>query len=174
MIRRPPRSALFPYTTLFRSHRRALVADQEGAEVARTVAALASGRADRDVIAGRELQGGRSHVGKALARPVALRAVAGDVHVVHRRDAVVIGVGMTQRAVAAVGHRQRNMIARQVGGALEARGVEGTGRALTGRHGHRAVGLARRTHLGARRAGPAEPRLMTTRTRCRTDGAVYH
>src|SRR5438874_4883174 len=29
MIRRPPRSTLFPYTTLFRSHRRALVdADQ--------------------------------------------------------------------------------------------------------------------------------------------------
>src|SRR5258708_12457468 len=60
MIRRPPRSALFPYTTLFRSHRRALVADQEGAEVARTVAALASGRADRDVIARRERPGGPS------------------------------------------------------------------------------------------------------------------
>src|SRR5260221_7494936 len=99
MIRRPPRSTLFPYTTLFRS----------GGEVARTVATLAARRADRDVIARRELQGGRSHVRKALARAMALRAVAGDVHVVHGRDAVVIGVGMTQRAVAAVGGRQRDV-----------------------------------------------------------------
>src|SRR3989475_10593656 len=29
MIRRPPRSTLFPYTTLFRSRRRAIVAEQE-------------------------------------------------------------------------------------------------------------------------------------------------
>src|SRR3712207_8474839 len=29
MIRRPPRSTLFPYTTLFRSHRRAAEADDD-------------------------------------------------------------------------------------------------------------------------------------------------
>src|SRR5258706_3600785 len=68
---------------------------------------------------------------------------------------------MTQRAVAAVGGRQRDVVAGQVSGALEARGVEVTGRALPGRHVHRAIGLEGRTDLGARRARPAEPRLMT-------------
>src|SRR3712207_9486781 len=34
MIRRPPRSTLFPYTTLFRSGRRALALDQVALEVA--------------------------------------------------------------------------------------------------------------------------------------------
>src|SRR3712207_8616314 len=33
MIRRPPRSTLFPYTTLFRSHDAALVGDVERGEV---------------------------------------------------------------------------------------------------------------------------------------------
>src|SRR3712207_6916697 len=32
MIRRPPRSTLFPYTTLFRSHLKALVKLQKGAQ----------------------------------------------------------------------------------------------------------------------------------------------
>src|SRR3989454_4552570 len=31
MIRRPPRSTLFPYTTLFRSHRRGKPGDRDGA-----------------------------------------------------------------------------------------------------------------------------------------------
>jgi len=50
-------------------HRRALVGDQEGGEVARRVAGLATGRADRDVIAGRELEGGGAMLAKLLPAP---------------------------------------------------------------------------------------------------------
>src|SRR3989442_10385759 len=37
MIRRPPRSTLFPYTTLFRSHQQAVDAGAEDGRVARDV-----------------------------------------------------------------------------------------------------------------------------------------
>ena len=77
-----------------------------------------------------------------------LRAVAGDVHVVHDRDAVVTGVGMTQHATVVVRGRQRDVIARQVRGTLEARGVEVAGRAFPRDHVRRAVGLERRAHFG--------------------------
>src|SRR5258708_13367334 len=70
------------------------------------------------------------------------------------RDDLVTGVQTCavpiERAVAGGGDRQRDVIARQVGGALEARGVEVTGRALTGRHVHRAVGLERRDRQSTR------------------------
>ena len=50
MIRRPPRSTLFPYTTLFRSHLLAEVHDARRGVV----------RAEADGDAGREI--GRAHV----------------------------------------------------------------------------------------------------------------
>src|SRR2546427_8406947 len=40
MIRRPPRSTLFPYTTLFRSLRRGLVADVHGDDLRRAAGQL--------------------------------------------------------------------------------------------------------------------------------------
>src|SRR3712207_6970364 len=45
MIRRPPRSTLFPYTTLFRSATRGRVRDGGGGEVARRRAGRAEDRA---------------------------------------------------------------------------------------------------------------------------------
>src|SRR2546422_1407369 len=54
MIRRPPRSTLFPYTTLFRSHRRTTVLAQLGRELAEAAtsrnAALAILQAARKLI----------------------------------------------------------------------------------------------------------------------------
>src|SRR3712207_8110030 len=68
MIRRPPRSTLFPYTTLFRSHVRELLLDELGVRQ-RTAEHLAVERVlPRRVHA--EL--GRAHgaPGDAVARPV--------------------------------------------------------------------------------------------------------
>src|SRR5258707_5795777 len=52
MIRRPPRSTLFPYTTLFRSRRRRLGTARDGARHPspphRRTPVLADGRQDRD------------------------------------------------------------------------------------------------------------------------------
>src|SRR3712207_8014183 len=66
MIRRPPRSTLFPYTTLFRSHgvllhvlrhvdahHRVLVAEEELGERARQLGLPDAGRAEEDERAGR-------------------------------------------------------------------------------------------------------------------------
>src|SRR3712207_7144330 len=50
MIRRPPRSTLFPYTTLFRSWRPALEGASYGAELAEARAAMK--RQDRDAAEG--------------------------------------------------------------------------------------------------------------------------
>src|SRR5260370_10805741 len=91
MIRRPPRSTLFPYTTLFRSHRPgAVVIVGDGADRA---AAVAPGDAGR--VVGRVLVGARrwvarigegrhraANLGRAHGRPPAaparcLRARAG-------------------------------------------------------------------------------------------------
>src|SRR3712207_7377854 len=47
MIRRPPRSTLFPYTTLFRSHRRA-------AQGPRPARRGLLGRGERDLVQGRD------------------------------------------------------------------------------------------------------------------------
>src|SRR5690242_21631778 len=47
MIRRPPRSTLFPYTTLFRSGRAGLVARRLGAGPRRSTLGLREGRARR-------------------------------------------------------------------------------------------------------------------------------
>src|SRR5258705_11922051 len=46
MIRRPPRSTLFPYTTLFRSHHGQRI-DEESAEFGRLVFECRIGRADQ-------------------------------------------------------------------------------------------------------------------------------
>src|SRR3712207_7872677 len=59
MIRRPPRSTLFPYTTLFRSVTRLVLLEQQAADVLR----LALQRGAREVydreVRGRELLGDR-------------------------------------------------------------------------------------------------------------------
>src|SRR2546422_4177107 len=48
MIRRPPRSTLFPYTTLFRSQWEAARSHPEGVSAARALPAPAGGRAPPD------------------------------------------------------------------------------------------------------------------------------
>src|SRR5438067_9178696 len=54
MIRRPPRSTLFPYTTLFRSHH---VRAQPGGDGARLIAGRAVRLAERDTLSsGRALE----------------------------------------------------------------------------------------------------------------------
>src|SRR2546426_11829258 len=60
MIRRPPRSTLFPYTTLFRSHAR----DGPGEVAMHQVAVETDGL--EDLGAGVALQGGDSHLGHDL------------------------------------------------------------------------------------------------------------
>src|SRR5256885_16355047 len=65
MIRRPPRSTLFPYTTLFRSRRREHLADvaDRGEDALAAIAVLvAVPQLDRLVLAGR---GPRGHCGAA-------------------------------------------------------------------------------------------------------------
>src|SRR3989449_10662171 len=71
MIRRPPRSTLFPYTTLFRSRLRALaqVAEKEAQN------ALARSRRRRHVLVDRRQRGlrqedGKGEVARSLAPPV--------------------------------------------------------------------------------------------------------
>src|SRR3712207_8849463 len=56
MIRRPPRSTLFPYTTLFRSHAHDDVADPQ--------AALVGGRQRLDVLDHRAAVGAQVHLGR--------------------------------------------------------------------------------------------------------------
>src|SRR3712207_9590868 len=63
MIRRPPRSTLFPYTTLFRSALVTPLADRAGRALGTLVAGLA---------------GGADRTGRALRAAVAL--LDGDVH----------------------------------------------------------------------------------------------
>src|SRR5256885_8738981 len=72
MIRRPPRSTLFPYTTLFRSHA-SRVAQESGGEPCEPVAHRVRAEVHR-----RELHGG-DVAGVALASPGAhVRAVGGQ------------------------------------------------------------------------------------------------
>src|SRR3712207_7672833 len=51
MIRRPPRSTLFPYTTLFRSHARQLLELVEGADAVQVALAAAPDRQRRAPVA---------------------------------------------------------------------------------------------------------------------------
>src|SRR2546430_4869612 len=55
MIRRPPRSTLFPYTTLFRSQKAAAAAN--GAEAPGELAAAEAGRAEESAAAEEEAAG---------------------------------------------------------------------------------------------------------------------
>src|SRR5256885_8422070 len=54
MIRRPPRSTLFPYTTLFRSNSRALITDESvhsGQTLAKSISLLRkAGFAEEDIV----------------------------------------------------------------------------------------------------------------------------
>src|SRR3712207_7196773 len=66
MIRRPPRSTLFPYTTLFRSHaRKARRAPAEGVARERNRAA---GRRRKDVRVRAPAAGGRANAGEVGGR----------------------------------------------------------------------------------------------------------
>ncbi len=141
-------------------HRRALVGDHEGREHRGTVAALAGRGAERNVIGRWEHECRWRYICKTLARRVALHAVARDVQVVHDRQAVVARGRVAQRAVVVVRHRQRDVVARQIGGALEARGVEVTGRAFARDHVRSAIGLERRAHQGGWRSDPAHALLV--------------
>src|SRR5256885_9935456 len=74
MIRRPPRSTLFPYTTLFRSRRREHLADvaDRGEDALAAIAVLvAVPQLDRLVLAGR---GPRGHCGAADGAALELRS----------------------------------------------------------------------------------------------------
>src|SRR2546426_11731267 len=81
MIRRPPRSTLFPYTTLFRSHvRRRGVAQavERDDAVAHPLLAHAPAIAEPDVKRGAGRCPGRSAVGGALhAEPIFVGRVVG-------------------------------------------------------------------------------------------------
>src|SRR5215203_3402592 len=77
MIRRPPRSTLFPYTTLFRSHRPARRGDDRSRDPARSLA--------RDLDAARRADDARDR--KAAARPRhAPGRAARDGHLARRHD----------------------------------------------------------------------------------------
>src|SRR2546427_12427501 len=65
MIRRPPRSTLFPYTTLFRSRPVVFPSARIDGLLRDGVATAASGRSE-DVLAPRELGGGGSLRGRGL------------------------------------------------------------------------------------------------------------
>src|SRR3989454_9910719 len=81
MIRRPPRSTLFPYTTLFRSRRRARVrpAREARGELADAGGPARGPRLLRRIAARTESGGARSLArGWRLARPRARRAHRGD------------------------------------------------------------------------------------------------
>src|SRR3712207_6874803 len=80
MIRRPPRSTLFPYTTLFRSPRRRFSADDEGADRPRHCAEQ-SGRGLR---AGRG--GQRPRRGPAAVAERALSVGGCGAHVEDRKS----------------------------------------------------------------------------------------
>ena len=118
---------------------------------------------------GRLLQGRRSHIGKRQTVGVALRAVAGDIDVIHRVKAVIARRRMTQRAIAIVRGRQRNVVGRQIGRAFEARRIEVASAAFTAGDVRLAVGLERRTHL---RRGCARPQLARF-VAGRTSGGGY-
>src|SRR2546427_2313155 len=66
MIRRPPRSTLFPYTTLFRSHTRDNRASRRGGILGRTWRRLADQRGDPGVERG---GGHRRRRPRGAARP---------------------------------------------------------------------------------------------------------
>src|SRR2546429_8160761 len=80
MIRRPPRSTLFPYTTLFRSHRHVVGAvDGDGDELAGGAVGGHRGEAVGQALAGAELLDRGLAVGGGVA-PVA-RGVEGEAAV---------------------------------------------------------------------------------------------
>ena len=154
-------------------HRRGLVRDLERREVRRRMAGLTGGRAEGNVIARRHLERRWCHVREGEPRGVALRAIARDVHVIHRCDAVV-AAGVAQRTVAVVGGRQRYVIRRQIRRACEARRIEVAGTALAENDVRRSVRLVDRTHDNRRRADEALARFVASRTCCRGHGAVNH
>src|SRR3989441_419451 len=140
MIRRPPRSALFPYTTLFRSASVGRVAELGGREgVAlgvRVVGEDAGGRAVEDC--------DRAALGHGGA------VVVGDRRVVDRRDrnrdrgrAAALGVGHWWRARRAV---VTGLVGEGVGGGLAA--VVAVAEGAVGVEGHASVG--RVAELGGR------------------------
>src|SRR2546429_9715131 len=101
MIRRPPRSTLFPYTTLFRSRARELPEDPEPAR--RTDRGVRAGRLFPDPLAlSHDLQGARLlyHVARSVAA-----AGAGPPH----RRPVDLDSGLRSGAalVAPLVHRRR-------------------------------------------------------------------
>ncbi len=156
-------------------HRRTLVADREAREVAGTVAAVAGGGIKRDVIGRWHLEGRRRHVGKAAVGCVTRGAgCTADDSVIHR----VTGVVRAVRMAGAAGRRraigQRDMIAGQVGGALEAGGVEVASGAFARRHVGRAISLDGGAQQCGRCTGPAVALLVATRAGGSAHDTVHH
>src|SRR5260221_10228760 len=108
---------------------------------------------------------------------LALRAVIGDVHVVHHGHAVIAGGRVAQRAIGAVGGRHRNVIGRIVGRADERHRRLVAVRALS-RHrvwNVAAVRLGERTQDGRRRPRPQRyGALVAGRAGDRGDRTVHH
>src|SRR3712207_7278310 len=70
MRRRPPRSTLFPYTTLFRSKPRQLAATDEPADLIRVVALRPQGSRQHDLVHGVNSRTARRSSRSALDRSV--------------------------------------------------------------------------------------------------------
>src|SRR3989454_9511093 len=118
MIRRPPRSTLFPYTTLFRSRRRAGVrpAREARGELADAGGPARGPRLLRRIAARTESGGGRSLArGWRLARPRARRAHRGDADEPASRR-LCEARAPAPREVAARGARRRGHGPRPGGG----------------------------------------------------------
>src|SRR2546430_17494862 len=91
MIRRPPRSTLFPYTTLFRSH-------QAGAEGAARHALARTAAVEVDLVVARLLAGARRR--RQLARLAAAEL---------QRDRMLLGIeGQQPRTIAVQDRRRRD------------------------------------------------------------------
>src|SRR5215467_10544784 len=147
MIRRPPRSTLFPYTTLFRSHRRSPRRLSRPARPERRLPERRDHRADRAVARRRSRPNGdgQDESPAALARAHVVRVVARE-----RLHGLALAAGLTlcqRRVGAALRERLR--------GALRAPPRAGAGQPGAGRAGR----AHRRSHERAHGHGDeARPR----------------
>src|SRR2546421_5749808 len=106
MIRRPPRSTLFPYTTLFRSHRHVVGAvDGDGDELAGGAVARDGGEAVGDRLAGAELLfpslarvAGVDPVGSGVVCEGDVAVGAGGTGLGSETGLALVGVGDGERA----------------------------------------------------------------------------
>src|SRR2546430_8293758 len=96
MIRRPPRSTLFPYTTLFRSHLAAVA--PKGITVA--VTQLHGGKPWRSQPTGRYFEAARAALKEAFGRDVVVTGEGGSIPVVGDRKSTRLNSSHSQISYA--------------------------------------------------------------------------